>query len=89
MPCTTVDALRCRSDESILAIEPHLLPHGEVNVPAPRGDDATERAPTGGWAPARREICDALQARQKARVKPPLEPAKRELTTLLKMDPNE
>ena len=26
---------------------------------------------------------------QKARVKPPLEPAKREFTTLLKMEPNE
>ena len=37
---------------------------------------------------AEQEPTRGLQA-QKARVKPPLEPANREFTTLLKMEPNE
>ena len=53
-------------------------------APAPGADAAArvDRAAGG--------LCRGLPLfAQKARVKPPLEPAKRELTTLLKIDPNE
>ncbi len=48
------------------------------------GAGGRTRGSTGGRPLRGADLCA-----QKARVKPPLEPAKREFTTLLKMDPNE
>ncbi len=62
----------------MLSIEPHLR---YASVGARRRQRRDRRAASTGTL--------STSSRQKARVKPPLEPAKRELTTLLKIDPNE